>query len=304
MINALRLYDLHKTYNNRVHALKGINLEIKEGDFFALLGKNGAGKSTTIGIVATLVNITSGRVEVFGHDLHAAPWAAKRLIGFVPQEINLNVFEKTARVVVQQGGYYGLTLQEAQANAKHYLQQLELWDKRNDVVGELSGGMKRRLMIARALVHQPKILILDEPTAGVDVEIRRTVWNFLEELNASGTTIILTTHYLEEAERLCRNIAIIKAGEIIVDTSMKKLLTTVDRQTYKIVTITQMQQAPALRNVQVRYLDETTLHVTTSRDYSLNTLFYQLSRNQIQVASITPTSGQLEELFVNLTSIQ
>ncbi len=304
MINALRLYDLHKTYNNRVHALKGINLEIKEGDFFALLGKNGAGKSTTIGIVATLVNITSGRVEVFGHDLHAAPWAAKRLIGFVPQEINLNVFEKTARVVVQQGGYYGLTLQEAQANAKHYLQQLELWDKRNDVVGELSGGMKRRLMIARALVHQPKILILDEPTAGVDVEIRRSVWNFLEELNASGTTIILTTHYLEEAERLCRNIAIIKAGEIIVDTSMKKLLTTVDRQTYKIVTITQMQQAPALRNVQVRYLDETTLHVTTSRDYSLNTLFYQLSRNQIQVASITPTSGQLEELFVNLTSIQ
>lgn len=301
-MTAITIFDLHKTYANSFYALKGINLSIDEGDFFALLGTNGAGKSTTINIMTTLTNPTSGSVEILGHDIKKNPWEAKRMVGLVPQEFNLSIFEKTQDIVIQQGGYYGLDYKTAKANTKKYLQELEIWDKRDQKVSALSGGMKRRLMIARALVHEPKVLILDEPTAGVDVEIRHSMWQFLQKINKQGTTIILTTHYLEEAERLCKNVAIIDAGKILVNTSMKTLLKRVNDQCLNLDLVEPLTEEPVLTGIKTKLIDNTTLQVFLPRDISMNKLFGMLTRQKIIVENINRVSGQLEELFVNMTS--
>lgn len=297
---ALSIQQLTKTYKNGMQALKGIDLEVKQGDFFALLGPNGAGKSTTIGIVSSLVNKTSGKVEVFGLDLDAQRTKAKKKIGIVPQEFNFNQFEKVFDIVVTQAGFYGIPKALAKERAEKYLRQLGLWDKRDTQSRSLSGGMKRRLMIARALVHEPELLILDEPTAGVDIELRRSMWDFLIKLNEAGKTIILTTHYLEEAESLCRNIAIIDQGRIVENTSMRALLQQLQMETFVLDLAKPAAQTPQLEGFETRLVDTETLEVTAPKDTVLNQIFTQLSEQGIEVMSMRNKANRLEELFLSL----
>lgn len=297
---ALSIQQLTKTYKNGMPALKGIDLEVKQGDFFALLGPNGAGKSTTIGIVSSLVNKTSGKVEVFGLDLDAQRTKAKKKIGIVPQEFNFNQFEKVFDIVVTQAGFYGIPKALAKERAEKYLRQLGLWDKRDTQSRSLSGGMKRRLMIARALVHEPELLILDEPTAGVDIELRRSMWDFLIQLNEAGKTIILTTHYLEEAESLCRNIAIIDQGRIVENTSMRALLQQLQMETFVLDLAKPAAQTPQLEGFETRLVDTETLEVTAPKDTVLNQIFTQLSEQGIEVMSMRNKANRLEELFLSL----
>ncbi len=298
-MNALDIKGLTKTYKGGVQALKGVDLTVQEGDFFALLGPNGAGKSTTIGIISSLVNQSQGEVSVFGYDLVSQKELAKSCIGLVPQEFNFNQFETVMQIVLNQAGYYGVPRSVAKERAKKYLAQLDLWEKRDARARELSGGMKRRLMIARALMHEPKLLILDEPTAGVDIEIRRAMWQFLKEINEQGITIILTTHYLEEAEMLCRNIAIINKGTIVENTSMKALLAKLSIETF-VLDIAGNSSAPVLEGFEYRLLDEHTLEVDVEKEEGLNPVFTQLSEQNIQVLSMRNKSNRLEELFVRL----
>lgn len=299
MTNALEIQSLTKQYPGGTQALKGVDLRVTKGDFFALLGPNGAGKSTTIGIIASLVNKTSGSVLVNGYDIDTMLTDAKAQIGLVPQEFNFNQFETLQQIVVNQAGYYGVPRQEAKKRAEKYLKQLDLWEKRNSPARTLSGGMKRRLMIARALMHEPKILILDEPTAGVDIEIRRSMWEFLQQINQQGITIILTTHYLEEAEMLCRNIAIIDKGEIVENTSMKSLLAKLNIETF-ILDLGPAATEPTLQGFDYRVIDDHTLEVDVAKDDGLNPVFSQLSEQGIQVLSMRNKANRLEELFMNL----
>ena len=304
MTNALEITDLHKTYKNGVQALSGINLEVKKGDFFALLGPNGAGKSTAIGIITSLVNKSSGTVKIFGHDLDQELEKAKSYIGLVPQEFNFNQFEPTIEIVVNQAGFYGINRKVAYQRAEKYLKQLSLWDKRHTIGRELSGGMKRRLMIARALVHEPSILILDEPTAGVDIEIRRSMWIFLKEINKQGTTIILTTHYLEEAETLCKNIAIINNGVVIENTGMQSLLAKLHVETFVLNSEKPLQEKlkgwGEGMGCNVKEVDDVTFEVEISKKYSLNDLFAELNKRDVKISSLRSKSNRLEELFVHL----
>jgi len=300
MSTALSVRDLRKTYKGGHEALKGVSLDVREGDFFALLGPNGAGKTTLIGIVASLVNKSSGSVSIFGHDLDKDPASAKACIGLVPQEFNFNMFEPVVEVVANQAGYYGIERREAFKRAEKYLRHLDLWDKRRIMARNLSGGMKRRLMIARALVHDPKLLILDEPTAGVDIEIRRSMWQFLKQINASGTTIILTTHYLEEAESLCRNIAIIDEGELIENTTTRQLLNTLHMETFVLDLDAPLDELPDLGKQKLNWVDEQTLEAEICRGDSLNELFAALSNRGIRVTSMRNKTNRLEELFMNL----
>jgi ABC-2 type transport system ATP-binding protein len=299
-MKALELNNLSKSYPNGVQALKGIDLDVEEGDFFALLGPNGAGKSTTIGIVTSLVRKSGGSVRVFGHDIDSDFSAAKACIGLVPQELNLNQFEKVESIVATQGGYYGLPRKVALGRAEKYLRELQLWDRRQDIARSLSGGMKRRLMIARALVHEPRLLILDEPTAGVDIEIRRSMWEFLRKVNAEGVTIILTTHYLEEAESLCRNVAIIDHGRIIEHDRMSRVLRKLQVETF-VLTLEQEQQCePRIEGYTVRLRDPLTLEVDIESGQGVNEVFGALTRAGITVASMRNKANRLEELFIRL----
>ena len=300
MSTALSIRQLTKTYGNGFTALHGLDLDVAEGDFFALLGPNGAGKSTTIGILSTLVNKSSGTVNVFGHDLDAQPAALKRCIGVVPQEFNFNQFEKVFDIVVTQAGYYGIPARLAKERAEQYLNQLGLWDKRGVASRELSGGMKRRLMIARALVHQPRLLILDEPTAGVDIELRRSMWSFLTELNEQGITIILTTHYLEEAEQLCRNIGIIDHGQIVKNTSMRELLKQLHVETFLLDLKESQLVPPDLGPYPARLVDHHTLEVQVDKSQGITDLFRMLSAQGIEVLSLRNKTNRLEELFVSM----
>ncbi|MEQ5320791.1 ABC transporter ATP-binding protein [Providencia rettgeri] len=299
MTYALELSQLTKTYPGGVRALRGIDLSVEDGDFYALLGPNGAGKSTTIGIISSLVNKTSGSVKVFGYDLEKQVVQAKQQLGLVPQEFNFNPFETVLQIVLNQAGYYGVTRSVAVERAEQYLTQLDLWEKRNERARNLSGGMKRRLMIARALMHQPKLLILDEPTAGVDIELRRSMWTFLKNLNAQGTTIILTTHYLEEAEMLCRNIGIIQHGELVENTSMKQLLSQLESETF-IFDLMPKSPVPQLLGYESRLIDTSTLEVDVKREQGLNSVFSQFSEQGVQILSMRNKANRLEELFVNL----
>ncbi len=298
-ISALRLSGVRKTYAGGVEALRGIDLTVQQGDFFALLGPNGAGKSTTIGVISSLVNKSSGTVEVFGHNVDTHLNDAKRCIGLVPQEFNFNQFETLLQIVVNQAGLYGVPYAEAQTRAERYLTQLDLWEKRHSSARELSGGMKRRLMIARALMHQPKLLILDEPTAGVDIEIRRSMWAFLKEINQQGVTIILTTHYLEEAEMLCRNIGIIDRGQLVECTSMKALLAKLDVETFLFDTANDARHA-TLTGFTHHAEDQHTLVVEIPKSQNLNEVFRQLTEQGIEVLSMRNKANRLEELFVAL----
>ncbi|SDG27606.1 ABC transporter ATP-binding protein [Pseudomonas seleniipraecipitans] len=300
MSTALSIRQLTKTYGNGFQALHGLDLDVAEGDFFALLGPNGAGKSTTIGILSTLVNKSSGTVNVFGHDLDAQPAALKRCIGVVPQEFNFNQFEKVFDIVVTQAGYYGIPARLAKERAEQYLNQLGLWEKRDVASRELSGGMKRRLMIARALVHEPRLLILDEPTAGVDIELRRSMWSFLTGLNEQGITIILTTHYLEEAEQLCRNIGIIDHGRIVENTSMKSLLGKLHVETFLLDLKENLTAVPELPGYPATLVDAHTLEVQVDKSLGVTELFRQLAVRNIEVLSLRNKSNRLEELFVSL----
>ncbi len=305
MANALEISSLVKIYDNGFHALKGIDLKVEQGDFFALLGPNGAGKSTSLGIVSSLVNKTSGSVRVNGYDLEKEREQVKRSLGVVPQEFNFNAFEKVFDIVVQQAGYYGLTRKHAHAKAEEYLTKLDLWAKKDTQARMLSGGMKRRLMIARALVHEPKILILDEPTAGVDIEIRRTMWTFLKELNRNGTTIILTTHYLEEAESLCRNLAIIGNGEIIAQGLTKELLKGKDKSVFVADLSTGVDNLPeALSPFHAKLLDDSSVEFSLARGESLNLVFSVFQQHNLEILSLRPKTNRLEELFVDLTEQQ
>lgn len=300
MTQALVIHDLHKIYSDGFTALKGIDLTVEQGDFFALLGPNGAGKSTTIGIICSLIQKTRGKVSIFGHDIDLDFSRAKCEIGIVPQEFNFNQFEKVVDIVISQGGYYGLPRAVAKRRAEKYLKKLGLWDKRYTQARQLSGGMKRRLLIARALVHEPRLLILDEPTAGVDIELRRSMWSFLREINAEGTTIILTTHYLEEAESLCRNIAIIDDGCIIENTSMKKLLQRLDKEIFILDTRTAVNSSFAIEGYDVTVVEENTLEVEINKNQSLNHLFAVLAESDVDIVSMRNKSNRLEELFVSL----
>jgi len=300
MGNAVEITGLEKTYRNGFEALKGIDLAVPEGDFFALLGPNGAGKSTTIGVICSLVRKNAGTIKLFGHDLDREPALVKRLLGVVPQEFNFNVFEPVEEIIINQGGFYGIPRKEAQKRAAGILELLNLWDKRKDMARELSGGMKRRLMIARALIHKPRLLILDEPTAGVDIEIRYATWEFIREINQQGTTIILTTHYLEEAESLCRNIAIIDRGEIIEHSSMQALLRRVNRETFVLYTSGNLARLKEMPECHVRHLDETTLEVDIDRDQNMNIMFAHLQQCGIEVLSLRNKSNRLEQLFLDL----
>ena len=298
---ALSISNLTKDYKNGFRALKGLNLEVEEGDFFALLGPNGAGKSTCIGIITTLVRKTSGQVEIFGHDIDREPQVAKTFIGLVPQEFNFNVFEPVVEIVVNQGGYYGIPRDEAYKRAEELLKQLQLWDKRHEMARNLSGGMKRRLMIARALIHQPKLLILDEPTAGVDIEVRRSMWAFLRELNQQGTTIILTTHYLEEAEQLCRNVGIIDKGDLVSNTSVRSLLAQVNTETFVLDIESPLTEVPRLSIGNTRLVDELTLEIDITKG-QINQTFVELEKHGITVASLRNKANRLEEMFVDLVN--
>jgi len=304
-MHALQITNLTKTYKNGTVALKGVNLTVNEGDFFALLGPNGAGKSTTIGIISGLVNKSAGQVTVFGHDFDTEISAAKSCIGLVPQEFNFNQFEPVLEIVVNQGGYYGIPRPLAHERAEHYLKQLELWDKRDVSARELSGGMKRRLMIARALVHNPKLLILDEPTAGVDIEIRRSMWKFLSDINRQGTTIILTTHYLEEAESLCKNIAIIDHGCTIEHTSMKALLGQLNTETFIFYFQSALQNSEVLNqgklaDFDIEVLDDTSIEVSFDENTHIDSFIILLTEHGIHVVSMRNKTNRLEQLFMCL----
>jgi len=299
-MHALEINRLTKTYRNGIQAVKGIDLTVEEGDFFALLGPNGAGKSTTIGIVTSLVTKTGGSVRVFGHDIDRDFPAAKACIGLVPQEINLNLFDKIENIVVTQAGYYGLPRKLAMERAEKYLNELQLWDRRNDIPRTLSGGMKRRLMIARALVHEPRLLILDEPTAGVDIEIRRSMWDFLRKVNAEGTTIILTTHYLEEAESLCRNVAIIDGGRIIENDRMSRVLRKLHVETFVLNLDAELDAPPQIEGYAVRLVDPSTLEVDVESTQGINDLFTRINAAGFRVVSMRNKANRLEELFIRL----
>jgi ABC-2 type transport system ATP-binding protein len=302
MTYALEITQLHKIYDNGFEALKGISLKVEQGDFFALLGPNGAGKSSTLGVVSSLVNKTKGSVKVFGYDLDTQVSQAKCLMGVVPQEFNFNMFEKVQDVVVQQAGYYGITRDEAIRRTEQLLKQLGLWDKRDDASRNLSGGMKRRLMIARALVHKPKLLILDEPTAGVDIELRRSMWEFLTRINEQGTTIILTTHYLEEAENLCRNIAIIDRGDIIKHSPMQDLLKTINTETIVLNLQEPLVNVPEVEGYRLLLVNDTHIEVTLNQGQDINSVFVVLTAAGIKVTSMRNKTNRLEELFVNLVT--
>ncbi len=299
-MKALEIRGLHKVYKNGRVALNGIDLDVDEGDFFALLGPNGAGKSTAIGIVSGLINKTGGTVRVYGHDTGAELEAAKSQIGLVPQEINFSQFEPVLDIVINQAGYYGIERRLAVQRAERYLGALGLWQRREDASRTLSGGLKRRLMIARALLHEPRLLILDEPTAGVDIELRRSMWDFLIETNRGGTTIILTTHYLEEAESLCRNIAIIDHGAIVEHTSKKQLLAKLQFETFVLDLRRPLAQAPQVPGYDCRLMDESTVEVEIDKARSVNPLFEGLSRQGIEVVSMRNKANRLEELFIRL----
>jgi ABC-2 type transport system ATP-binding protein len=299
-MKALSIKNLTKTYANGNQALKGIDLAVEEGDFYALLGPNGAGKTTAIGIIASLVNKTGGEVEIFGHNIDSDVESAKACLGIVPQEINLNLWEKVGNIVLNQAGYYGIGGKLARERAEKYLRALRLWDRRDDTARSLSGGMKRRLMIARALVHEPRLLILDEPTAGVDIEIRRSMWDYLREINAAGTTIILTTHYLEEAEALCRNIAIIDEGRIIEDARMSEILRRLHREVFVLSVAGELEAAPVLKGFETRLREDGELEVEKGPDTDMNDLFAELNANDIQVASLRNKANRLEEMFMHL----
>jgi len=297
---ALAISQLSKTYEGGFIALKGIDLDVAQGDFFALLGPNGAGKSTTIGIICSLVRKTGGSVSIFGYDIDQDFSTAKQYIGVVPQEFNFNQFEKPIDILVAQAGYFGIKADLALQRAEKYLRQLGLWEKRNDLSRNLSGGMKRRLMIARALIHEPKLLVLDEPTAGVDIELRRSMWEFLKEINAQGTTIILTTHYLEEAESLCRNIAIIDHGSIVQNTSIKALLKQLDRETFVFDSATSLTETPVLKGYSVTLVDSHSIEVEVHKSQSINEVFDSLNEQNIKVVSMRNKTNRLEELFFDL----
>ena len=299
---ALEITGLEKTYRNQFTALKGIDLVVEEGDFFALLGPNGAGKSTTIGIITSLINKSSGKVRIFDADIDDDFSRAKTYLGVVPQEINFSQFETPLEIVTNQAGYYGIPKRLAVHRAEIYLKKLELWGKRADISRNLSGGMKRRLMIARALVHEPKLLILDEPTAGVDIEVRRSMWQFLDNLNREGTTIILTTHYLEEAEQLCRNIAIIDQGEIIENTTMKNLLTTLQKEIFVLDSEAPLPEPLNIEGFTMKKLDTNCLEVMVEKGQGLNSLFESLSNLGVKIASMRNRSNRLEELFIRLVN--
>ena len=299
-MNALTIKNLRKTYSNGNVALKGINFNVAEGDFYALLGPNGAGKTTAIGIISSLVNKSAGEVEIFGHSIDRQLEAAKQCIGLVPQEINLNLWEKVGNIVWTQAGYYGLPSRLAHERTEKYLRALRLWDRRDDNARSLSGGMKRRLMIARALVHEPRLLILDEPTAGVDIEIRRSMWEFLREINEAGTTIILTTHYLEEAESLCRHLAIIDGGEIIEDARMSTVLRKLQREVFVLSLADALDAAPELNGFGTRLVEACELEVEMGPARNLNELFEELGKRDIKVVSLRNKANRLEELFMRL----
>jgi ABC-2 type transport system ATP-binding protein len=299
-MNALSLRNLRKTYNNGFDALKGINLDVEVGDFFALLGPNGAGKSTAIGIISSLINETSGSVSVFTHDLRQERAKAKSCIGLVPQEVNFNQFDTVRSILLNQAGYYGLPRKRALQRTEYCLKQMDLWDKRDTVSRRLSGGMKRRVMIARALVHEPKLLILDEPTAGVDIEIRRSMWAMMQEVNRQGTTIILTTHYLEEAESLCRNIAIINHGQIVENSDMASLLARLRVEHFILDLAHAITATPVIEGCQIERVTDKTLNVAVPKERSLNQLFSQLSAQNIEVISLKNKTNRLEQLFMDL----
>lgn len=300
MTAALKIENLEKIYTNGLRALKGIDLEVNEGDFFALLGKNGAGKSTAIGIISSLVNKTSGTVKIFDVDIDQNFPLAKSYIGIVPQEINFSVFETPMQIIMNQAGYYGINSRIARERSQRYLEQLGLWEKRNDISRELSGGMKRRLMIARALVHHPRLLILDEPTAGVDIEIRRAMWEFISRINQQGTTIILTTHYLEEAESLCKNVAIIDNGNVVENTSTRELLSRLQREIYVLDLHQPLDRLPEFSRGKWRLVDSSTLEVDISKEQGINGIFSQLNDNHIRVQSMRNKSNRLEQLFLDM----
>ncbi len=299
-MKALSIKNLTKTYDNGTEALKGIDFSVEAGDFYALLGPNGAGKTTAIGIITSLVNKSAGEVEIFGHNIDTELEAAKQCIGLVPQEVNMNLWERVHNVVLNQAGYYGLDRKLAHERTEKYLRKLRLWEKRNDSARSLSGGMKRRLMIARALVHEPRLLILDEPTAGVDIEIRRSMWEFLREINEQGTTIILTTHYLEEAESLCRHVAIIDEGRIIEDARMSVVLRKLQREVFVLSLAKPIDEAPSLEGFEAKLIDDHDLEVEKGADTDLNDLFAQLASQDIHVLSLRNKANRLEELFMRL----
>ena len=300
-MEALTIKNLRKTYEGNLEALKGINLNVEEGDFFALLGPNGAGKTTTIGIISSLVTKTSGEVKVLGIDIDKEHSLAKKQLGVVGQEINFNQFEKVGQIIRNQAGYHGLSFKQSKDNAEYFMKRLDIWDRRNDKARTLSGGMKRRVMVAKALVNRPKLLILDEPTAGVDIELRRTLWDFLIETNRElGTTIILTTHYLEEAERLCRNIAIIDRGDIIENTGMQELLARLEQETFTMDLGAPLEESPKNGDFDFKLKDPKTLNVTVKKGQQLNQVFNSLSEQGIKVLSMRNETGRLEELFLSL----
>lgn len=299
-MHALEVKNLRKTYANGVEALKGVDLTVAEGDFFALLGPNGAGKSTLIGIISSLVNASGGEAKVFGASVQQDRSRAMSYIGLVPQELNFNQFEKPFEIVVNQAGYYGIPKKVAMERAERYLKQLQLWDKAFQPSRSLSGGMKRRLMIARAMVNDPRLLILDEPTAGVDIEIRRSMWEFISGINDGGTTVILTTHYLEEAENLCRNIAIIDHGRIVENTDMKSLLSKLDVETFVLDLRESVTSCPQVEGMEIEVIDERTLAASLPKAKSLNNLFSELERQGIHVLSMRNKANRLEELFLRL----
>ena len=299
-MQALSIRGLTKTYRNGVQALRGVDLDVEQGDFFALLGPNGAGKTTLIGIITSLVNKTAGTASVFGYDLDTQLERAKACIGVVPQELNFNQFESPLTIVINQAGFYGIPRPVARVRAEKYLRQLQLWDKRNGMARGLSGGMKRRLMIARALMHEPRLLVLDEPTAGVDIEIRRSMWEFLNDINAHGTTIILTTHYLEEAENLCRNIAIIDNGLIVERDRMSNLLRGLHTETFVLNLRDPVSAAPQIAGFTLTRIDDHTLEAEVSKDQSLNGLFAQLAAQRLDVLSMRNKVNRLEEVFMRL----
>lgn len=299
-MTALEINNLTKIYPNKLIALNSINLNVNQGDFFALLGPNGAGKSTAIGIICDLTKKTSGSVKIFGHCTDENNDAAKSCIGIVPQEINFSLFETCLEIVVNQGGFYGIKRSHATKRAEKYLRKLNLWEKRNERSRNLSGGMKRRLMIARALVHEPKMLILDEPTAGVDVELRRSMWDFLIDINQQGVTIVLTTHYLEEAESLCKNIAIINHGKIVENTSMKELLSKLNKETFIFDLNNPIKELPNLDDYNLKLIDTTTIEVEVDRERNINKLFEILTKKNINITSMRNKTSRLEELFLKL----
>ena len=299
-MKALSITNLKKEYSGGLKALKGIDLEVEQGDFFALLGPNGAGKSTTIGVISSLVTKTSGQVKILDIDIDENHSLAKKKLGVVGQEVNFNQFEKVGDIIRNQAGYYGLSFKESRENAKYYMRKLDIWDKRNEQARKLSGGMKRRVMVAKALVNNPDLLILDEPTAGVDIELRRSLWDFLTEINNNGTTIILTTHYLEEAERLCRNIAIIDSGEIVENTSMQELLTRLEVETFVFDLAKPVSSLPESMDIEMSLENPQKLKVTVGKDQGLNSIFQILSNSGIEISSMRNETGRLEELFLGL----